>query len=62
MVPAQHRYVFLNTVKSLDMHTMAQIFFKEVEDFQGEKATVLECINSIQSREQCLAEVLALDS
>ena len=47
VVPAQHRHVFLSTVKPLDMHTMAQVFQREVEEFKGQRATVLDCIESI---------------
>ena len=47
IVPAQHRHVFLNAVKPLDMHTMAQVFQREVEEFKGQRATVLDCIESI---------------
>ena len=34
-VPLQHRVAFIESIKVLDMKMMAQIFEKEVQDFEG---------------------------
>ena len=43
----QHCVAFIEAVKVLDMKMMAQIFAKEMQDFQQGQAPVVNCIATI---------------
>jgi len=44
------------------MKVMAQIFQKEVQDFEQEQAPIINCMTTIDRREECLAEILQLNA
>ena len=48
---------FIESVKVLDMKMMAQIFEKEVQDFEASQAPIVNCMTFINKREQCLNDV-----
>ena len=50
-VPLQHRVAFIESIKVLDMKVMAQIFQKEVQDFEQEQAPIINCMTTIDRRE-----------
>lgn len=56
-VPFQHRVAFIESVKVLDMKMMAQIFNKEVQDFELDQAPVINCMSTVNRREECLKEI-----
>lgn len=60
-VPNQHRTAFVESVKVLDMKMMAQIFEKEVQDFQVGQAPIVNCMVNIKRREECLGEIYKLN-
>ena len=44
------------------MKMMAQIFEKEVQDFESQQAPILNCINTINQREECLGQIYNLNA
>lgn len=60
-VPLQHRVAFIESVKVLDMKMMAQIFNKEVQDFELDQAPVINCMSTVSHREDCLKEIIRLN-
>ena len=61
-VPLQHRVAFIESVKVLDLKMMAQIFDKEVQDFTNNQAPVINCMETVKNREECLSEIHRLNS
>ncbi len=43
------------------MKMMAQVFEKELKDFETGVAPVLNCMATIQKREACLQEIFKMD-
>ena len=43
------------------MKMMAQIFDKEVQDFENNQAPVINCMETVKSREECLKEIHRLN-
>ena len=60
-VPNQHRTAFVESVKVLDMKMMAQIFEKEVQDFEVGQAPLVNCMDNIKRREECLGNIYKLN-
>ena len=60
-MPLQHRVAFVESVKVLDMKMMAQIFAKEMQDFEQGQSPILNCLVTINRREKCLQEIVDLN-